>query len=414
MLRFNDAFLIGAATSAHQVEGNNVHSDFWALEQGPHSPFKEPSGSAVDHYHRFPQDIALLAEAGLNAYRFSIEWARIEPRPGIFDPKEVDHYRQVLACCHAHGLTPVVTLHHFSSPKWLIAEGGWESEATVDRFERYCRYVVTELGSYIPYICTINEANMGLQIARLMREYQIGARRQAAGIQVGSNPESISTAMSTNTFLAPRTPRGDAIVARCHVRAREAVKELAPNIQVGLTLSLYDYQVLPGGEEMARGLWEEDLLHYLPYMEGDDFLGVQNYTRKVIGPDGVQPLSPHAPVTDMGYEYYPESLGGVLGFVARHWPKPILVTENGISTRDDGQRVQFIRRALLSLHDCLSQGIDIRGYFYWSLLDNFEWHLGYAQHFGLIAVDRTNFERRPKESLYFLGRVRTHGLDWDP
>ena len=132
MQKFEKGFFVGAATAAHQVEGNNIHSDYWAQEQLPHTSFTEPSGIACDHYNKYEEDIKLLADAGLNAYRFSIEWARIEPEEGKFDPAEIEHYRKVIACCKAHGVEPVVTLLHFTSPKWLIAKGGWEAESTVE------------------------------------------------------------------------------------------------------------------------------------------------------------------------------------------------------------------------------------------------------------------------------------------
>ena len=146
MQKFEKGFFVGAATAAHQVEGNNIHSDYWAQEQLPHTSFAEPSGIACDHYNRYEEDIQLLADAGLNAYRFSIEWARIEPEEGKFDPAEIEHYRKVIACCKAHGVEPVVTLLHFTSPKWLIAKGGWEAESTVEYFKRYVSYVMQQLG----------------------------------------------------------------------------------------------------------------------------------------------------------------------------------------------------------------------------------------------------------------------------
>ncbi|AWV32390.1 family 1 glycosylhydrolase [Paenibacillus odorifer] len=149
MVKFPADFMIGAATAAHQVEGHNINSDFWAMEHVPNSVYKEPSLDAVDHYDRFAEDIELLKNAGCNTYRFSIEWARIEPAKGEFDKSEIEHYRQVLNFCHQLNITPIVTLHHFSSPKWLITEGGWESETTIEHFGNYCRYVITELGQLI-------------------------------------------------------------------------------------------------------------------------------------------------------------------------------------------------------------------------------------------------------------------------
>ena len=162
-MTFPKGFLIGASTAAHQVEGNNIHSDYWAQEQMPHSSFAEPSGLACDHYNRYEEDIRLMAQAGLNAYRFSIEWARIEPEEGQFDEQEIEHYRKVIRCCRDNGVEPIVTLMHFTSPVWLIRKGGWEAESTIGYFRRYAAYVAEKLGGEIKYICTINEANMGLQ-----------------------------------------------------------------------------------------------------------------------------------------------------------------------------------------------------------------------------------------------------------
>lgn len=429
MKKFPKNFMIGAATAAHQVEGNNVNSDFWTMEQLPGTMYKEPSLNAVDHYHKFKEDIQLLVDAGLNTYRFSIEWARIEPSKGNFDKNEIEHYRQVLEFCHQNNVTPIVTLHHFSSPKWIISEGGWESESTIEYFGNYCRYVVSELGDLIPYICTINEANMGKQISKIMKRVmgnqsnsgkdnngniQVGLNFdmkaqmekyfQALGEAFGIDPRNVQT------FHSPRTENGERIIMKCHEKARSVIKEMNPNIQVGITLSLYDHQALPGGEKFVDQEQHEDFLNYLPYLQEDDFLGVQNYSRKIHGPDGVVNPDETTRLTKMGYEYYPEALGNVIRFVAKHWKKPIIVTENGVSTDNDEERVEFIKRALTGVHQCLEEGIQVIGYIYWSLLDNFEWQLGYDQTFGLIAVDRTTQTRYPKESLSFLGDIKKEGL----
>lgn len=431
MKQFDKKFMIGAATAAHQVEGNNKNSDFWVMEQIPGSSYKEPSLDAADHYHRYKEDIDLLAAAGLNAYRFSIEWARIEPEKGIFDLIEIEHYRDVLNYCHKKSVTPIVTLHHFSSPKWLISKGGWESESTVSDFEEYCRFVVLELGSLMPYICTINEANMGIQIARLMADFMkmmsIKATENQAStdVQVGLNLKQEDPMQAYNKgveeafgipynkvqpFLGPRTKAGDRIIMDCHVKARETVKSICPDIKVGLTMSLYDYQALPGGEKYVKNLWNEDLLHYLPYMKDDDFIGIQNYTRKVFGPEGKVEPDKNAKMTAAGNEYYPQSLAGALRFVSNHWDKEIVITEHGISTEHDEDRVELIKQAMEGVYECVEEGMNITGYMHWSLLDNFEWQKGYEQKFGLVAVDRTTQTRIPKESLTVLGSIRKSGL----
>lgn len=428
MKKFAPGFLVGAATAAHQVEGNNIHSDCWAQEQMPHSVYVEPSLDAVDHYHRYEEDISLLAEAGLNAYRFSIEWARIEPEEGQFIESEVEHYRQVVACCKSHGVEPVVTLHHFSSPAWLIAKGGWQAESTVDYFVRYVRYVIKRLGSELHYVCTINEANMGLQVAaisqRITRQMQAMADRgQTPGgdgrAQMGLNLEKMmanaQAAAAENvavfgtpqphTFTSALSAEGDAIIMKAHAAARDAIKELFPDLKVGLTLSLHDFQPVVGGEEAAAREWEDELLHYLPVIGQDDFLGVQNYTRMLMGPEGSVPTPEGAELTQMDYEFYPEALEHVLRKVARVYHGDLLVTENGIATADDTRRVAFIQRATDGVANCVADGLPVKGYFYWSLLDNFEWQKGFSMTFGLIAVDRATQKRTPKPSLSILGSL---------
>ncbi len=425
---FPKNFLIGAATAAHQVEGNNVHSDYWLQEQMPHSSFTEPSGLACDHYNRYEEDIRLLAEAGLNAYRFSVEWARIEPEEGRFDETEIEHYRSVIRCCKAHGVEPIVTLMHFTSPAWLIKKGGWEAESTIDYFRRYAAYVADQLGSELHYICTINEANMGLQLAAISKRFMMmaeqakkaaasGAKNAEGTVQVGMNFEKMMENMKfaamenaqafgtpqPQIFVSARTPQGDLLVMRAHQAAKAAIKAICPQIQVGLTLSLHDLQALPGGEAFADAAWDEEFRHYLPYIEGDDFLGVQNYTRTQYGPQGQLPAPEGAELTQMQYEFYPEALEHVIRRVREDFKGDLIVTENGIAVSDDTRRVEFIRRAITGVRNCVADDIPVKGYFYWSLMDNFEWQKGFSMTFGLIAVDRTTMERTPKESLKVLG-----------
>lgn len=423
-MNFPKGFLLGAATAAHQVEGNNTYSDYWAMEHMEYTSFQEPSLTACDHYNRYEQDIGLLREAGLNAYRFSIEWARVEPRPGEIDDREIEHYRHVLECCRANGVEPIVTMHHFTSPKWLIEQGGWESESTVERFAAYCKTVAERLGDLMSYVCTINEANMGLQIAAIARRYMKMMQSKTSAessVQVGINLENpmaermrkqamenirVFGTPQPQTFVSQRTEGGDRIVMRAHQAAKAAMKEAAPHLKIGITLSLHDIQPQPGGEEEAAREWDEEFRHYLPYIREDDFFGLQNYTRTLMGPAGSLPVPEGAETTQMGYEFYPHALGNVIRAVRRDLSIPILVTENGVATGDDGRRIEFIREALEGVRSCLEEGIPVIGYCHWSLLDNFEWQKGYGMRFGLIAVDRTTQERFPKPSLAFLGTYK--------
>lgn len=426
MPKFAPDFFIGAATAAHQVEGNNTNSDCWAMEHMVHTSFTEPSGDAVDHYNRYEEDIRLMAQAGLNIYRFSIEWARVEPREGVFDETEIDHYRDVIRCCKANGIEPMVTLHHFSSPRWIISKGGWEADSTAADFGRYVRYVMVQLGSELNYVCTINEANMGIQVSAIAERYkkQMMAKMTAAKtdgtVQVGMNLEKMmenrkAAAQETmeifgtqkcENFTSPRTPHGDEIVMEAHKAARAAIREVAPHVKLGLTLSLHDIQALPGGEETMAKEWAEEFTHYLPAIQGDDFLGVQNYTRSRMDASGILPTPEGAELTQMDYEFYPEALENVIRKVARDFKGDLIVTENGIATSDDSRRVEFIRRALAGVQNCIASGIPVKGYCYWSLLDNFEWQKGYSMTFGLIAVDRATQKRYPKASLAYLGSYR--------
>lgn len=438
MSRFPEGFMVGAATAAHQVEGNNIHSDYWAMEHMKHTSFNEPSMDAVDHYNRYEEDIHLMADAGLNTYRFSIEWARIEPEEGKFDQSEIEHYRDVLKCCRDNGIEPVVTMMHFTSPVWVIRNGGWENQSTVDAFARYCKYVVSQLGDLMKYVVTINEANMGLQVAAIAERYkrqmmekmkdkknkQKQDDNMEGTAQVGMNFNTMMKNMfwqgfenkkifktrKPQNFVSARTPEGDILVMRAHQAARTAMKETCPHLLIGLSLSLHDIQAVNGGEERAAKEWEEEFTHYLPYIKEDDFFGLQNYTRSIIGPDGIQPVPQGAETTQMDYEFYPQALEHVIRraneeFKSAGKEMPILISENGIATSDDTRRIAFIDEATKGVAACIADGIPVIGYCHWSLMDNFEWQKGFSMTFGLIAVVRDTMKRIPKESLSFLGNL---------
>lgn len=426
MSKFPKGFFLGAATAAHQVEGNNCNSDCWAQEQMPHTTYKEKSGIACDHYNRYAEDIRLMKQAGLNAYRFSIEWARIQPEDGVFDESQIAHYRDVIRCCKENGLEPVVTLFHFSSPVWLIRKGGWEAETVVEDFAKYVAYVIKALGSDLHYVCTINEANMGLQVAAISRRYTMMAKRAAAAaakaggeVQMGLNMQAMMENMKyqamenmaafgtaqPHCFNLGGSEHSDLLVMKCHQAAKKIIKEIYPSIQVGLTLSLHDLQPASGGEARAEAAWAEEFTHYLPYIQDDDFLGVQNYTRTLVGAEEDLPVPDGAERTQMGYEYYPEALEHVIRKVHKDFHGNLMVTENGVSCDDDTRRVNFINVATDGVAHCIADGIPVKGYFYWSLMDNFEWQMGYKMTFGLIAVDRNTLERKPKDSLYHLGSL---------
>ena len=404
MRQFPSTFLWGTATAAHQVEGGNTVSDCWALEMANNSIFAEPSGDACDQYHRYAEDIALLKRLGFGAYRFSIEWARIQPEEKFFSQAALEHYRRVLGVCRAHGIAPIVTFHHFTSPLWFAKDGGWLEARAADRFAHYCERAAKALGDSIAYVCTINEANLPLMITHhgeLARgaPFQLSGRIGEAVRGLGGDPARFGS------FLFADANKTTPQILAAHKKARDAIKSAGCTAPVGITLAVQDYHAEPGGEAMAAALDGHINGQFFEAVRGDDFVGVQAYSRTRVGAGGPLPAAPGAEVTQMGYEFYPEALEATIRNAARGSGCPILVTENGIGSEDDTRRIAYTQRALEGVQRCLADGIDVRGYIHWSMLDNFEWTQGYRPKFGLIAVDRATQLRTPKPSAYWLGKV---------
>ena len=391
-----EGFLWGASTSAHQVEGGNTNSNWWHLEQSPESPLPEASGNALDHYNRYPEDMRLLAEAGLTAYRFSIEWARIEPSPGEFSAAELEHYRRMIDTALALGLTPVVTLHHFTSPLWFTQRGGWRGAGAADAYAGYVEVVSTILQD-VPWVCTINEPNM---IALSANLFTSNASTSAA---TKTDERAISA------YALPE-PADDVakILTEAHRRATEILHRRT-DARIGWTVSIQGFEATEGHEDVLRRLqwaWED---RFLEVSREDDFVGVQSYTTRSVGKDGVLPYAEDPGNTMTGWPNRPDALGTA---IRRAWEvaeqTPILVTENGIATADDSRRIVYIEKALQGLGDAVADGIDVRGYLHWSALDAYEWG-DWTPLFGLIAVDRSTFVRTPRPSLAWFGNTaRSH------
>jgi beta-glucosidase len=387
--RFPDGFVWGTATAAHQIEGGNWNNDWWAWEHDPASPCREPSGDACDSWNRWEEDVALVADLGLGTYRLSVEWSRIEPEEGEWSSAAVAHYRRQCEALLARGIEPTVTFHHFTTPRWLaVGRPGWEDPDTADRFAAFCGRLAAELGDVVRRVCTINEPNIVATMGWLLGVFPPGRPDRDLRLRVND------------------------VFVDAHRKAVDAVRAAAPGVPVGLTLSMTEYVAVEGGEakRAARVRDMEDV--FLEATEGDDFLGVQVYSRMRLGPDGTLPPEEGVPVLDMGYEYWPQALEACL---RRAWDftggqVPLLVTENGIGTNDDDQRIAFVHAALEGVLRCLADGIDVRGYTYWSLLDNFEWAFGYRPRFGLVSVDRQTFARSPKPSAAWLASVVRTGV----
>jgi beta-glucosidase len=395
--RFPPGFLIGTAQSAHQVEGGNVNSDWWEWEHRPGTPCREPSGDACDFYHRYREDVELAAGLGFNAFRFGLEWARIEPAEGEFSTAQLDHYRRVLLACREHGLAPILTFHHYTLPRWLQEAGGFTSAAFPALFERYCRRAAAAVGDLPAFASTFNEPE-GLG---------------EGGFLLGVNPPGRKGDFDCFWRVAEQ-------VLDAHRLGVAAIRAEA-GVPTGVTLQLPDLQyedgARPGDSHVELSATVSD--RFLEAARTDDWLGVQTYTRNRFGPEG--PRGPHvdwsagdpvetAETTQLGQEVYPQALGGSL---RRAWRAtggiPLLVSESGIATSDDGKRIAYVEAALREVAGALAEGIDVRGYLHWSLLDNFEWSLGYRPTFGLVAVDRATFARTPKPSATWLGDVAGSG-----
>lgn len=396
---FPQGFLWGAATAAHQVEGGNANSDVWALEQARPSIFREPSGDAVDQWNRFADDVAILAALGLKAYRFSIEWARIEPEEGTFSQSALDHYQRCIDACLARGVAPVVTFHHFTQPLWQARNGGLTDPKFPDRFARYCERSARTLRGF-GIACTINELNLPLfirsQLVRRLQKDESGALRAAAEAALGGPVDS--------TFLF--TPReavlGQALTA--HALGRDAIKAAHPDCRVGVTLAIQDEQAETGAEDVRDRRRAEAYDDCLDAVRGDDFIGVQTYTRLVAQRDGRAAPMADRPRNALGWEDYPQALANTCRYVWERTRTPILVTENGWAG-DEARRAGFVQEALQALHAAIADGVDVRGYLYWTLLDNYEWMSGYGPKFGLIGVDRETQQREIRPSAVALGQI---------
>lgn len=377
-MNFPNGFLWGASTAAHQIEGGNVNSDWWQREHGhlPGATVEAPSGDAADSYHRYREDMSLLAEAGLTSYRFSIEWARIEPEEGFVSRAALDHYRRMVTTAVELGLTPMVTLHHFTNPIWFARAGGWKDPDSVERFARYVGHILPVLDG-VELVCTINEPNM---------------------VSVLADPE--------RGFPSVGLPEGNPVVTANLIAAhRRAVDILqAAGKQAGWSVATQAYQAEPGAEDVTEEYGRTREHVFLEASAGDDWVGVQAYTRTRVGAEGPLPIDDDAELTLTGWEYYPAAIEDG---IRNSWQRngvPIYITENGIATGDDSRRIDYTRGALEAISRTIADGIEVRGYLHWSALDNYEWG-SFKPTFGLIGWDADTFERHPKPSLGWLGRV---------
>lgn len=408
--RFPEAFRWGAATAAHQIEGNNVNSDLWFLENITPTTFIERSGDACDSYHRFAGDIALAAKIGLNAYRFSIEWSRIEPSPGHFSIALIDYYKRVIATCHQHGIRPAVTFFHGTAPLWFAERAGWFNPDAPALFARFCDRAARAFGADIDLAFTINEPQVNEVFRAIPGASTYFAKADAASLAMHQAAAHDLDVPEFQSSGHPDFARARPQMIAGHEQACAAIKAAHGRLPVGVTLSVTDFQPANEGSpylavrQAAYGEWIEAI------KRAGDFTGVQSYRMvRLPGPGAALPPMPPMPFARPGDLQAnlarPEAVANTLEYIHQATGKPVIMTENGIETENDQLRCWFIGEAVKSLHSAMARGIPVLGYYHWSLIDNFEWNRGYKPKYGLCAVDRETFVRTPRPSAAVLGRI---------
>jgi beta-glucosidase len=409
---FPAGFRWGVACSGHQTEGGNTNSDAWFLEHVRPSAFREPSGRACNSYELWREDVDLVAGLGLNTYRFSVEWARVEPEEGRFSDQALEHYEAITGYCLSLGIAPAVTYNHFTAPHWFARRGAWLDPEAPALFARYCGMVTEALGDGAAWAVTVNEPNL----PRLLNWFHIPAEARsleratllAAGEQAG-----VPRYRASNMVLPEEMDAMAAGLAAGHRAAREAIKSRRPELPVGLSLAVVDDQVVGDDASVRDRKRAEVYGMWLDLARDDDFIGVQNYERARYDGNGEVPPPPGAPLNQLSSsDIYPLSLAGAVRYAHEATGVPVLVTEHGLGHRDDTLRAAFIEPALAGLLDVVEDGVPVLGYLHWTLLDNFEWIFGYDVRFGLHEVNRETFVRTPKPSATVYAAIaRAHGVE---
>jgi beta-glucosidase len=422
-LIFPPEFLWGVSTSAHQVEGDN-HNQWTEWEDAGKTVSGDRSGIACDWWSSAERDFDLAQELGINALRLSVEWSRIEPQPGNFNQAALSRYREMLSALHRRGIRPLVTLHHFTNPIWFEKAGGFLSDRSVMHFDRFARKVIEELGDLCDTWVTFNEPNVYSTLGYLVGEFPPGWRsRLGATIRVLAN------------------------IARAHAQVYRAIHQLQPQAQVGWTDNYIVFQPADPDSRFDRTVagWQHELFNssFLRLIErgalifpfslisGDlqevkgtcDFVGLNVYNRAHVRFDIKFPASlfghifipEDVPQGDPGVNHpYGESYPHAIYLASQNAArlgKPIYILENGVPDAQDRLRPWLLTNAVRELHALIQQGIDVRGYFHWSLVDNFEWSEGWRLRFGLYALDRETQRRIPRPSAQIYSSiVKANGL----
>lgn len=390
---FPEGFYWGAATASYQVEGGIENCD-WA--QAAREGKVPVCGRACDHYHRFENDFDLAKELGHNCHRISVEWARIEPEEGKFDEAEIEHYRQVLAALRVRRLKPFITLWHFTLPQWFVDKGGFEHKDGPKIFARYCEYVTRKLGNDCRHFATMNEplvfASNGWRRGS-WPPFRKWPGLDFLGKMPGQREGDFQQIGIGNIFRYFRVI--DRLV-KAHNLAYEAMNKAAFGVEVGLVhqIILFHANGNPFYKLLAHFMnwhWTHSFISRV-YRKCDS-IGVNYYFHKKFGDKEVYAK------TDMGWDVYPEGLTQAL-LMLRRYRRTLWVSEAGVADAADNIRADYITRLIKAMHQAMEKGADVRGYTYWSLLDNYEWAHGFDKRFGLIAIDYDTLERQVRPSAY--------------
>ena len=403
MMKFPQNFLWGAATSAYQVEGGNVNSDWWQWEK---DTGKENSGPACRHYEFYKQDFDLAQSLNHNAHRLSIEWSRVEPEERRFFEEELKHYLDVIMALRSRNIEPMVTLHHFTNPGWFSKSGGWGGRQAVARFLRYCDFVVRPLARHVRYWITINEPNVYVSHAYIMGVWppQIKSYLKAKAVQDNFVSAHIQAfGLIHKIYKELNLPEPSVSIAQNMMAFVPCTQNLKDRFAAFLRDKWYNF-----------GFLDKVMRH-----KAMDFIGVNYYSRQLVELQnwGISNLAldvcqdNHHPLkkNSLGWDIYPEGLYDLL-LKLKIYGLPVIITENGICTENDSLRWEYIYTHLRNIYLAMEKGVSVAGYLYWSLMDNFEWDKGFGPRFGLIDIDYNTYKRTIRESARRLGQACKTGV----
>lgn len=375
MKKFPENFYWGAATASYQVEGGIENCDWAEAARAKRVP---PCGVACDHYNRYEADFDIAQELGHNCHRISIEWARIEPEEGKFDEREIGHYLAVLAALRARHIKPFVTMWHFTLPQWFADRGGFDNPEAPEIFARYCAFVAKKLGNDCRHFATMNEPTVFASLGWIAGPWPPFKRKDYRGYwRVMKN------------------------LMRAHNRAYDAIKAAAFGAEVGIVHHVVYFHANwnPLNKLRARFMNWISTHHVISRVyKKCDSIGVNYYQHKKFGD------TKSYPKTDMNWDVYPEGLCGAL-LMLKRYQKPLWVSEAGVADAKDAMRADYITRLVRCMHVAIERGADVRGFMYWSLLDNYEWAQGFEKRFGLVAIDYETLERKVRPSAYVYKKI---------